>query len=197
MMYYMTMTDQEEKETLDKIRFVVLEKLTPEQDKEVSSLQQLAFTDVEDDEADEDFYHSESAQVLAYTADKLVGWAGVHQTEQEYMGKTIRIGGYGICTNPDWQRRGIASKVAKKAMEFLKESGCEVGFLSVNPDDEGSVKLHQKYGFVMLPQMFSWTNSSGELKKDTGGMIASIGSSELFKYILEGNDPLYVGHGYW
>ena len=197
MLYYMTMIDKKSKKTLDQINFVVLSKLTTKQELDVSALTKLAFVDVDEAEATADFYHPMSAQVLAYSDEKLVGWAGVHETEQDHLEKTIKLGGYGICTHPDWQRRGIASKVAEKAMEFLKESGCEVGFLSVNPGDKGSVRLHGQFGFVMLPQQFSWTNSSGEVKKDIGGMIAPIESKQLFEYILSSDELFYVGHGYW
>ena len=193
----MIMSDKKSKETLDQIKFIVLDKLTIEQDKAVSALGKLTFVDVDEAEAVADFYHPMSAQVLAYADDQLVGWAGVHETEQNYLGKMIKLGGYGICTHPDWQRMGIASKVAKKAMEFIKKSGCEVGFLSVNLDDKDSIKLHEKFGFIMLPQQFSWTNSFGEVKKDVGGMIAPIGSRKLFEYILSSDELFYVGHGYW
>ena len=197
MLYYMTMIDKKSKKTLDQINFVVLSKLTTKQELDVSALTKLAFVDVDEAEATADFYHPMSAQVLAYSDEKLVGWAGVHETEQDHLEKTIKLGGYGICTHPDWQRRGIASKVAEKAMEFRKESGCEVGFLSGNPGDKCSGRLHGKFGFVMLPQQFSWTNSSGEVKKDIGGMIAPIESKQLFEYILSSDELFYVGHGYW
>lgn len=187
----------ENKEKTEKIDVKLLEKLEAEQEKEVKALQNITFTDVDDDEAEEDFYHPRSAQVLAYAGDELVGWAGIHETEQEFQSRKIKLGGYGICTHPEWQGKGIASRVSKRAIEFLKERGNEVGFLSIDPSNEASVRLHQKNGFVMLPRKFSWTNSKGEVKQDDGGMIAPINSEELFEYILNGSDILYVGKGYW
>jgi GNAT superfamily N-acetyltransferase len=181
----------------DELALLVTEKLSPEQELAVAELQRLAFTDVEDDEAEEDFYHPESAQVLAYVGHQLVGWAGIHETAQEYEGKKIRLGGYGICTHPHWQRKGIGRRVSRKAMDFLEDKGCEVAFLSVNLADEGSIRLHQKNGFVMLPQPFSWTNALGENEQDMGGMIAPVNSRELFEHVLNGKDALYVGNGYW
>ncbi|MBI2034233.1 MAG: GNAT family N-acetyltransferase, partial [Candidatus Levybacteria bacterium] len=102
-----------------------------------------------------------------------------------------------ICTHPDWRQKRIATKIAFQAISFLKQNGCDIGFLSVNPNDEKSIRLHQKYGFVMLPQNFSWTNSKGEIKQDTGGMISLLGSKELFEFVLNNSEPFYVGNGYW
>jgi ribosomal protein S18 acetylase RimI-like enzyme len=82
-------------------------------------------------------------------------------------------------------------------MEYLKNNGVEVAFLSVDLDNESSIAFHKKNGFVMLPQKYSWTNSSGELKEDKGAMIAPVNSQELFNYILKTNKVLYVGNGYW
>lgn len=175
---------------------VVVDQLSSEQLIEVGQLQSRAF-DVDDNEADEDFYHTESAHVLAYMEKTLVGWAGIHLVSQLYQGKEVLLGGYGICTHPDWRRQGIARKVSKKALGYLAEHGCDVAFLSVNVDDLGSMKLHQENGFVRLKQDFSWKNSKGEIKIDSGAMIAAITSEELFAHVLNGAEVLHVGNGYW
>ncbi|QQS38760.1 GNAT family N-acetyltransferase [Candidatus Woesebacteria bacterium] len=179
------------------IELLVVEKLTADQQRDVAYLQKIAFPDVSDEEDEEDFYHHKSAHILAYLDGKLVGWAGIHETEQIFEEKRIKLGGYGICTHPNYWGKGIAGKVSQKAMDYLTNKRCEVGFLSVDFNNEVSLRLHKKHDFVMLHRKFSWTNSKGELKKDTGGMIAPISSRELFKYILEGKDTLYVGNGYW
>ena len=180
----------------DEIKILVVDSLSDSQIQDVEELQKITF-DVGDEEADEDFYQPKIVQILAYIDDKLVGWAGVHIVEQKYNGKKIKFGGYGIGTHPDWQRKGIASKVAQKAMQFLKDKGCDIGFLSVDPENKGSIKLHQKNGFVFMKQNISWTNSRGEIKQDIGGMITPINSRELFNFVLSGTNPFYVGHGYW
>jgi ribosomal protein S18 acetylase RimI-like enzyme len=185
------------KEEVNNIAIEVVEKLDGEQQKAVKELQKLAFAGVDDEEAKKDFYHPASAQVLAYIGKKLIGWAGIHEAEQDFEGKKIKLGGYGLCTHPEWQRRGIAGKVSQAAMNFLRKKGCEVAFLSVDPSNTASVRLHQKNGFVMLPRDFSWTNSRGETKRDSGGMIAPVNSRELFERILNGKEVLFVGNGYW
>ncbi|HAI22197.1 TPA: hypothetical protein DCP77_02160 [Candidatus Collierbacteria bacterium] len=181
----------------NRVGIILVATPTQKEADEISKLQKQCFVDVDGEEANEDFYHKPAIQVLAYTDDSLVGWAGVHIAEQNYKGRQIKLGGYGICTRPDFRHMGIATKVAGEAMKYLKEKGCDIGFLSVNPNDEKSIKLHQKYGFVMLPQHFSWKNNKDRIKEDTGGMVASIESNELFNYVLNGQETLYVGNGYW
>jgi GNAT superfamily N-acetyltransferase len=175
----------------------VITDLNIKQQQAVKDLQTLAFPNVADEEAEEDFCHPTSAQILAYIGDEFVGWAGIHETEQLFEGRSVKLGGYGICTHPDWQRRGIANKVSQAAMDFLRDRGCEVGFLSVELSNNASIKLHKRNGFVLLHRDFSWTNSKGKTKKDTGGMIAPINSQEQFDRILNGKEVLYVGKGYW
>lgn len=181
----------------NEVKLISVDTPSVEQATEISKLQKLCFVDVDDDEAVNDFYHTSSIKVLAYIGNKLVGWAGAHITEQTYNERHIKLGGYGICTHPNFRHRGIATKVAGEAMKYLKENECDIGFLSVNIEDNKSIRLHQKYGFVMLPQHFSWTDSKGVVKEDDGGMVAPIISKELFKLVLSSSDPLYVGNGYW
>lgn len=102
---------------------VVVEELSSGQEKAVFNLQKLTFVGVTEEEAEEDFYHPNSAHVLANLEDELVGWAGIHETEIEFEGKMIKMGGYGICTLPDWQRSGIASRESQAALDFLKYRG--------------------------------------------------------------------------
>ena len=154
---------------------------SPPQAQAIRQLQQLCFTDVDELEAQEDFYHQPA----------------VHITEQHYLDQPVKLGGYGICTHPNFRRQGIATRVVNKAMQYLKQQQCDVAFLSVDPNNQAAVKLHQQHGFVMLSQNFTWTNSKGQLKQDTGGMLAPLVSQKLFDLIISGTEPLYVGHGYW
>jgi len=167
------------------------------QARRISSLQKVCFVNVDKGEVQDDFYHPQALQVLAYVDDLLVGWAGVHITTQLYCNQKIKIGGYGICTDPYWQQKGIASKIVTEIMKYLSIKKCDIGFLSVNLKDGSSLALHKKYGFVMMDQKFSWTDSKGKVKYDTGGMITQINSKEIFNLVLNGNEPLFVGEGYW
>lgn len=183
--------------TENEIKLVFIRTPSEIQAKELFQLRKMCFADADETEVEEDFYHPRIIQVLAYIGGRLVGCAGVHITEQVYDDQKIKIGGYSICTHPEWRRQGVASKVIVAVMQYLADQNCDIGFLSVNPENEGSVKLHQKHGFVMMSQDFSWTSSKGKLKQDGGGMIAPIKSTSLFELVLSGAEPLYVGNGYW
>jgi len=175
----------------------LVEKPNKTQKKQIYKLQQEVFSYIDEKEAKEDFYHLESAHVLAYLGDELVAWAGVHTTQQVFQDRSIKLGGYGICTRTNYQGQGIGSLVSKKAMEYLQGNGVEVAFLSVDLEKEASIAFHKKNGFVMLSQKFSWTNSNGKLREDNGAMIAPVNSQEIFEFILKGKEILYVGNGYW
>jgi len=116
---------------------------------------------------------------------------------QTFESREIKIGSYGICTHPNWQRRRVASRVSAEAMKKIIEIGCAVAFLSVDVSNTASVNLHSKNGFVILSREFSWTNSKGETRKDIGWMLVLVNSQELYELILNSLDILYVGKGYW
>ncbi len=177
------------------INFV--ESLFSSQSQALKELQQICFSEVTDEEAENDFYHPPVRQLLAYMGQELIGWAGIHITRQKYQNTEIKIGGYGICVHPNWQNQGIASKMVRQIIDYLKQENCEIGFLSADPTNKAADKLHRKFSFVPLSQNFSWTNSQGELKTDNDGMIAPLNSPQLFERVLEGKEPLYVGNGYW
>lgn len=185
------------KKETSKVTVKLLENLNDSQEKAIKLLQHLAFPGVSDEEANEDFYHLESAHVLAYLGQNLVGWAGIHKAKPEFEGIKIKLGGYGICTHPDYRRLGIASEMSQTAQNYLTRQGCEIAFLSVDPANLASVKLHQKNGFRMLPGKFSWTNSKGELRYGEGGMVAPLKSQTLFKQVLKSKETFHVGNGYW
>jgi len=179
------------------IKIVVVEKLDKKQQQKVKALQKVAFKGVTEKEVEEDFYNPEVAHALAYKDRELVGWAGIHMVKVSFKNRQLKVGGFGICTHPSWQRKGIATMICKKVMKFIKSRSCDVAFLSVDVTNIASVKLHQKNGFVMLPGKFSWTNSKGKVKKGDGGMIAPVNSQKIFQQILQSKEVFYVGKGYW
>ena len=150
------------------------------QEEQIRKLQEKVFSYIDEKEVKEDFYHP----------------AGVHMTEQLFKDKKIKLGGYGICVDTDYQGKGIGSLVSKKAMEYLKENGVEVAFLSIDPTNKLSLALHRKNGFIVFQRKFCWTNSNGLLMEDDGAMIAAVNSKELFEFILNSSQALYVGNRY-
>ncbi len=182
---------------MNSIAIELVENPNEAQKKQIHKLQLEVFSYIDEQEAKEDFYHPESAHVLACLDDELVAWAGIHITKQVFQDKEIKLGGYGIGVATNYQGQGIGSLVSKTAMDYLRDNGIEVAFLSVDLNNPVSLALHRKNGFVILPQKFSWTNANGYLQEDNGAMIAPVNSQELFEFILNGNEVLYVGNGYW
>jgi GNAT superfamily N-acetyltransferase len=127
----------------------------------------------------------------------MVGWAGIHFSDTNYQGKKVKLGGYVICTHPDWQGKGVEARLSELALDYIKYKKCDVVFVSVDPSNQPAIMLHHRNGFSMLSNNFSWTNSKGELKEDVGGMIAPANSQVLYDFILNGSEVLHVGNGYW
>ena len=57
------------------MNIIIRDTLSEGQRQDVNVLQRQVFTNVSEEEIEEDFYNPESAHVLAYEDDKLVGWA--------------------------------------------------------------------------------------------------------------------------
>ena len=57
------------------MNIIIRDTLSEGQRQDVNVLQRQVFTNVSEEEIEEDFYNPESAHVLAYEDEKLVGWA--------------------------------------------------------------------------------------------------------------------------
>lgn len=173
--------------------------VTPEQAEEMLRLQIACFAgQVTAEELEEDFDRPPVARVLAYHRGGLVACAEVFQRQVTYEGLAITVGGFGPCTREDLRGRGIGTRVCRSAMDYLRGRGCNIAFLSVDTGREGH-PLYERLGFRMLPQPFTYANTRGELKESDGGMIAPLGSQELFERVLRGNARFSLAPepGYW
>ena len=173
--------------------------VTPEQQHDMLQLQIACFADqVTKEEIEEDFNVSPIARVLAYHQDTLVACAEVHKREVEYEGQAVTVGGFGPCTSEDFRGQGIATRVCKAAMNYLRDQGCDIAFLSVDTERE-THPLYERLGFKMLPHPFIYANVRGERKESDGGMIVPLRSQKLFDQVLNGNTKfaLTPETGYW
>ena len=173
--------------------------VSAQQRDEMLRLQAACFSSVVTaEEVEDDFHTVPVARVLAVHATELIGCAPVFQREIEYNGRALRIGGFGPCTREDWRRRGVGVQICTAAMDYLRRKGCEIAFLSVDTRRE-THRLYERLGFRMLPRPFIYANVRGELKESDGGMVAPLGSLELFGRILTGDQPfaLTPETGYW
>ena len=184
-----------------KVDIVVVEEnqTTSEQKSEMLRLQLACFSDqVTAQELEEDFDRPPVARVLAYHQGELIACAEVFKREVAYDGQTIILGGFGPCTRVDWRGQGIGTLVCKAAMDYLKDQGCDLAFLSVDTGRE-SHYLYERLGFKMLPAPFSYLNIRGKLKKSDGGMIAPLCTQKLFEHVLRGEAQFTLAPepGYW
>ena len=175
------------------------DKVTSEQADEMLRLQIACFSDqVTIEEVEEDFDRPPVAHVLAYDQDNLIACAEVFKREVEYDGQTTILGGFAPCTREDWRGQGIATRVCKTAMDYLRRQECDMAFLSVDTERE-THPLYERLGFRMLPKPFIYANIRGELKESEGGMIVPLCSPELFEQVLDGDAQFTLTPevGYW
>lgn len=178
--------------------------LTPEQEDAFLQLAIQCFTDVTAEEVEEDFCRPPIARVLAYAGGDLVAGAEVFKRVVEYAGKMVAVGGFGPFTREDLRGQGIGTQVCRTAMDYLREQGCAIAFLSIGAEDEpgpfyARLRFYERLGFRRLPGPFVYANVRGELKEEGGGLIAPLGSAELFERVLRGDAPfaLTPEPGYW
>ena len=186
------------KEFQDQVTVVNLPiaELTERQRSAVHQLQlDHCFGDVPGQEVEEDFFTEPVSRVLLYYNNELIGCAGTRIRQIEYEGLPLLLGGIsGVCTRTEMRGRGVATTVIKAGMQFLKETKCDVVFLSTS---EMAQSLYKKLEFRELAGGFSWENIHGQVKTGKYGLLAPICSSEVAEQIWEGNSTLHVGKGYW
>ncbi len=179
--------------------------LTSAQKDEFHQLALRCFPDVTADEAEEDFCSEPVARVLAYSQGELVAGAEVYRRQVEYEGRAIVVGGFGPFVREDLRNRGIGTRLCKAAMDYLREQGCDVAFLTIGSEEESGWQFHARlrfYGrleFVPLDQPVRYTNLHGQLLESEGALIAPLRSPELFEWVRRGASQFSLGPepGYW
>lgn len=179
------------------IKVVSEEYLSVQQNLDIKALHDICFSDIPREEIEEDFIAKPFARILVYDEKELVGIADLYKRDIEYKGQKINLGGFGgLCVKESLREHGIGKQIGKKALEILHKHVCDIVFLSIDLQKK-TKGFYEKLGFVELPQQFSWENFHGQTKKDKGGMLAPLGSQELFQEVLNDKSILHVGKGYW
>jgi len=80
--------------------------------------------------------------VIAKTTDKVVGFVGIHR-----MGGLMGHIGVGITVHPDYQSRGIGTKLLKAAVELARKKGFERLEADTLANNKPLIKIAQKVGF--------------------------------------------------
>jgi len=52
-----------------------------------------------------------------------------------------------VVVKPEFRKRGVGTALLQKLLDFAKHNGIDRIYTTINPDNEASIKLHQKVGF--------------------------------------------------
>jgi ribosomal protein S18 acetylase RimI-like enzyme len=131
-------------------------------------------------------------------ADNVVGFATVYRRSIEWDGKRVALGGLGdVCTDPAWRHQGIATAMSRAAMAQLEEAGCELAYLCAAVENPGILHLYGQVGFVPLGRAYTYDGRSGRRYADSDGMLAPVGSADVFDDVMRSDVPLHIGRGNW
>jgi ribosomal protein S18 acetylase RimI-like enzyme len=136
--------------------------------------------------------------ILATENDRLIGETRVYKRTILFNGQKIILGGIGsVATHPDFRKQGIATKMVKKGMDFLKKDQCDAVYLCADAHSLKALEFYEQFGFRRLLQNHTYTARSGKRYTDADGMIAPVNSKKLFRQILASSTPFDIGVGNW
>lgn len=87
----------------------------------------------------------------------LVGNVSIYPTSRPYRNTWI-IANVGV--HPDYQRRGIATRLMRTSLEAIRSRGGEMAILQVDSDNEPACRLYERLGFVIERAWITWRRSS-------------------------------------
>lgn len=125
--------------------------------------------------------------IFAFEGNVLVGQIILLKRSIHFNGKEILLGGIGgVCTHPDFQRKGIATKMLDVAKEELKKENCNIAYLCTDITKLGN--LYGQVGFVPLNRNYKFIGKSGKEYVKSDAMIAPINSREIFEEVLNSKE---------
>jgi ribosomal protein S18 acetylase RimI-like enzyme len=136
--------------------------------------------------------------ILATEKDQLIGETRVFKRTIVFNGQKMLLGGIGsVATHPNFRKQGIATKMVKKGMDFLKKEHADAVYLCADEHSLKAVEFYEQFGFRKLLQKHTYLGRAGKRYIDTDGMIAPVGSKKLFDKILKADTPFDIGTGNW
>lgn len=183
---------------MDLKTIIVSEKdLSLKQLEEIKLLNKECFANISQEEVDEDFIAESFARVIAYNKNNAVGTLHLYKRDNNFEGKEVVLGGIGgVCVTESERGKGIATKMCEEGLKRLKTEGCDVACLNVDLAKE-AYKVYEKLGFTFMEREFSFTNSKGEIKYDTGTMFVPVNSNDIYNLIMNSKETFHYGIGYW
>lgn len=188
----------EHKETSGvKLSVVAESDLSDSDRKIIERFNKECFSDVDKQEADENFIAKSFARIFAYDGERVIGTLRIFKRHTDFEGKDINLGGMGgVCVTESERGKGIATKMLQNGLEILKTEGCDIACLNVDLT-KTAYKVYEKLGFRMMERQISFENSKGETTYDTGTMFIPINSKDIYNQIMNSQTTFHYGVGYW
>ncbi|MDZ7586210.1 MAG: GNAT family N-acetyltransferase [Patescibacteria group bacterium] len=128
----------------------------------------------------------------------LIGRVIVMKRKIKFANRPVILGGIaGVCVCPEKRKKGLATKLLKRAMAELKKTGCDIAYLCTDAGNQGFLKLYGQVGFTVLGRPQTYSGKSGKRYIDNDAMIAPVNSLTIFKQVLIAKEPLDIGAGNW
>ena len=136
--------------------------------------------------------------ILTHEGDRVIGEARVYKRVIAYDNTKIVLGGIGsVGTHPDKRQLGVGSAMLARAMELLEKEACDVAYVCADTYSKPIVHMYGKFGFTFLGKPHTYLGKSGKRHTDIDGLLAPVGSQELFRIILKDPMPFDIGVGNW
>jgi phosphinothricin acetyltransferase len=92
--------------------------------------------------------HRKDCRLIAKFGDKIVGWAAISDASDRcvYSG----VAEVSIYVDPEFHGRGIGDKLLKSLIEESEAHGIWTLQAGIFPENESSIRLHQKNGFRIV-----------------------------------------------
>ncbi|HSW48459.1 MAG TPA: GNAT family N-acetyltransferase [Candidatus Saccharimonadales bacterium] len=136
--------------------------------------------------------------IVAINGEEVIGIIIIFKREIENNNKKISLGGLGgVGTKKEYRGMGIASGMLREASNILNKSGCDIAYLDTDINDLVLLKIYGKLGFVKLNKTHTYLGKSGKKYSANDGMIAPIGSKEVFDEILSDKNPFNLCGSNW
>jgi GNAT superfamily N-acetyltransferase len=104
---------------------------------------------------------------------KIIGAIYVNLIERIPIGqKEYLIGEINdVTTHPSYSKKGIATKLMEKSIEYMKEKGCDFSILSTGRRNFARSKLYQKFGYFNIENvnLFVQVSNAWQLIRDNWG----------------------------
>ncbi len=142
--------------------------------------------------------HDRFAYLLAFESKNIVGGLTLLKRNITFDNTPIVLGGIGgFWVKKSKQRKGIGTLLMRKAMDTLKNAGCNIIYLQI--EDQRLSNYYSRFGFHLLKRKHTFIGRSGKRYFQKNGMVASPTpiSTLLLMKIVYNKKSLDIGKGNW